>query len=294
MRQPFVTVLALTCLALCASCDGAEDKDTLRVLSYNIHHGEGMDGRIELERIAQAIKSASPDIVSLQEVDNKVGRSKNVDQAKELGRLMDMHYVFGRSIDLGGGQYGNAVLTKLPVQNSETIPLPGKEKRSALCVTLKTSDKDSAGTFVFIATHFDLETKMQIASVPLIDKLFDVDKGLPAILAGDLNAGPQSPTIITFEKNWTNATSKKGLSTFPAQTPNHQVDYILYRPLLGCKVLETRVLDEAVASDHRPILAVLQLQSTFKKKKQTAANNLLHGIVANASNRDNDIMPPEE
>lgn len=269
MEKSLAIAFVLSCSVFCASYVRAQDKDTLRILSYNIKHGAGMDGKVDLERLAKVIESESPDIVSLQEVDNKASRSGNVEQAKELARLLGMDYVFGRAINLGAGQYGNAVLTKLPIQKSEIISLPGAEKRSALCVTLKTSDQDSADEFVFIATHFALGEKHRIESVSLINELFDDDKNLPAILAGDINAQPGSPTMESFEMDWENATSQEGLLTFPADKPIKQIDYILYRPLQGYKVLESRVVEEAFASDHRPILAVLQFDLKIAEKNKS-------------------------
>lgn len=233
---------------------------TLRVLSYNIHHGAGMDRVIDLERIARTILSMSPDVVSLQEVDNNVRRSKRVDQTKELAELTGMTPVFGPSIPLGRGQYGNAVLTKLTVKQSEIIPLPGKELRSALCVTLGWSEEPSPGDLIFIATHFDLNKTARIASIPLIEKYVDSTRDFPAILAGDLNATPQSQTMLDLEKNWKTTTNSKGLFTFPAKKPTSQIDHILYRPSQAYTVLETRVLEEAMASDHRPIFTVLGIQ----------------------------------
>lgn len=270
MKQQFTVLLALTCIAFCINHANADTTTNamIRVLSYNIHHGVGIDKKLDLERIAKVIKSASPDIVSLQEVDQIVGRSDGIDQAKELARLTNMNFVFGSAIKLGRGHYGNAVLTKLPIEESETISLPGQELRSALCVTLRTSDKSSAGKFLFIATHLDNHRKeSRIKSASLIEELFDSDKNLPAILAGDLNTVHGSPVMMAVEKTWSDATNKKDLFTAPAKNPFKQIDYILCRPLKRWKVLETKVLDEAVASDHRPILAVLQLNPDFAPNK---------------------------
>ncbi len=244
-----------------ASAEGGNDSKqaTIRVLSYNIHHGAGMDGKIDLERIVGIIKAAAPDIVSLQEVDDKAARSKGVDQAKELARLTGMEFVFGASMDLQGGKYANALLTKLTVKDSRVIPLPG-EPRSALCATMVLPGKSSASSeFLFIATHFDTTPAPRLASVPLIEKEIREFPKMPAILAGDLNASPGSPTMKELGKTWENATSREGLLTCPADDPTIQIDYILHRPQGVWKVLGTRVLEEAVASDHRPILAVLQL-----------------------------------
>lgn len=73
-----------------ASVGAPVASDALRVLTYNIHHGEGTDGVLDLERIAGVIKGASPDLVALQEVDVGAERTGGVDQAGELGRLTGM------------------------------------------------------------------------------------------------------------------------------------------------------------------------------------------------------------
>jgi len=81
----------------------------LRLVSYNIHHGQGLDGKLDLVRIARVIKKHQPDFVALQEVDNKASRSGKVDQAAELAKLLGMKHVLGKCINLGGGGYGNAI-----------------------------------------------------------------------------------------------------------------------------------------------------------------------------------------
>lgn len=68
----------------------------LRVLTYNIHHGEGTDGKFDLDRIAKLISAQEPDLVALQEIDVKTARASGVDQAAKLAKLTGMHYAFGR------------------------------------------------------------------------------------------------------------------------------------------------------------------------------------------------------
>ncbi len=240
--------------------------ESIRILSYNIHHGAGMDGKLDLERIARIITSVNPDIVSLQEVDNQTGRSRGVDQAKELARLTGMKYAYGPAMDFSGGKYGNAILTKFIVVESKTIPLPG-EPRSALCVTLKTSRKNVPPVeFLFIATHLDTAKVPRIASVPLIENLFGSTPDLPAIIAGDFNAIPNSPTMEAFGKTWKNATNQKNLFTVPVANPSEQIDYVLCRPAGKWKAISAKVLDEAIASDHRPILAELEFIPAAEKR----------------------------
>src|SRR5262245_43373982 len=77
----------------------------IRVLSYNIHHGRGLDDKVDLERIAEVILSVKPDLVAVQEVDQKARRTEGVDQPAELARLTKMEVVFGKNIDFEGGGY---------------------------------------------------------------------------------------------------------------------------------------------------------------------------------------------
>ena len=87
----------------------------------------------------------------------------------------------------------------------------------------------------------------------------------PAIIAGDFNATPDSRPIREFEKEWKmplgGPDDASRSVTFPAEKPDRWIDYIMYRPADKWEVVEVRVLDEPVASDHRPVLAVLRLKN---------------------------------
>lgn len=254
-------------LALLTSLASAGPKPRqLRILCYNIHHGAGLDGKLDLARIAGVIRSAKPDLVSLQEVDQKTQRTGGVDQAARLAELTGMKHVYGPSMGYQGGQYGNAILTNREISTSKTVPLPG-EPRSALVATMKGSD-DFPG-FHFIATHLDIDPIPRQASLPLIEKLVNSLPKKPLILAGDFNARPESPTMKALLKTWSNATSAPDFLTAPANKPKSQIDYILYQGAPDWKVIEKRVLPEAVASDHRPILAVLQWNGGNAREKDT-------------------------
>ncbi len=109
-----ISTHAILLAPLTADADAAEPF-RIRVLCYNIHHGEGIDRELDLQRIARVIQSVSPDVVALQEVDRKTARTGRVDQPAELARLLKMTVVFEKNIDFQGGQYGNAVLSKWPV-----------------------------------------------------------------------------------------------------------------------------------------------------------------------------------
>jgi len=113
----------------------AKESVSLRVLTYNIHHGEGTDHRLDLPRIASVIRAVEPDLVALQEVDRMVERTDRVDQPMELARQTGLRVAFGGNLGLQGGSYGNAVLSRYPIlaQRNQFLPgSPGSEPRGAL------------------------------------------------------------------------------------------------------------------------------------------------------------------
>jgi hypothetical protein len=143
-----------------ASCATAREQPpapvTLRVLTYNIHHGEGRDGRIDLYRIAEVMSSAEPDLIALQEVDRGTERVGGTDQLTELAGLLGMRAEFGKTIDHAGGDYGVAILSRWPMEGVENRPLPttpGYEPRTALSARVRAGGQ---GPWVrFTSTHLD-------------------------------------------------------------------------------------------------------------------------------------------
>lgn len=234
----------------------------IRVLCYNIHHGEGIDKWLDIKRIAKVIQSVSPDVVALQEVDRKTRRVQLADHPTDLARLTKMTVVFKKNISFQGGQYGNALLSKIPITKSRNVYLPSYnngEQRGVLICELKPESLKQP--ILFLCTHLDHRPndRERLASAEQINKLIKERGNLPAILAGDLNATRDSAVLKMFTKQWKIANSKE-LPTIPVSKPNRQIDFILSRPTGRWKTIEVRVLDEAVASDHRAIFAVLELQ----------------------------------
>src|SRR5712671_3348280 len=79
---------------------------TVRVLTYNIHHGEGTDGEFDLPRLARIIEGTQADLIALQEVDQATDRASGVNELNELARLTHLHAAFGKAMDFQGGAYG--------------------------------------------------------------------------------------------------------------------------------------------------------------------------------------------
>lgn len=250
----------------------AELPRELRVITYNIHHGEGTDGKIDLPRIAKVLLAERPDVVALQEVDQKTRRAGGVDQPAELARLTSMSVVFGRNIDYDSGGYGTAVLTRLPVRSSESVKLKSyyastpqhAEQRAVQVIELGAPD---SSFLLFMCTHLDYRPKddERFNSAVTINGLMRKRGDVPAIIAGDFNAMPESRVIREFAKEWMivgyvgdGDKRQAALFTFPSSKPSRWIDYVMVRPADRWQVTEARVLDEPVASDHRPVLAVLR------------------------------------
>jgi endonuclease/exonuclease/phosphatase family metal-dependent hydrolase len=234
----------------------------VRVLSYNIHHGEGTDGKLDLERIARVIDSVTADVVALQEVDKNVTRTGGVDQPAELGRLTKLNVAFGGNIRFQGGDYGNATLSRLAILREKNHLLPSidqGEQRGVLEVELKLAA--DAPPLRFFNTHFDARRpgEERVASARAINELVAKDPKRAALLAGDLNDVAESETLKLLGSQWSK-TGDAALPTIPSNKPRRQIDFVLFRPTPAWRVVECRVLDEAVASDHRAIFAVLELQ----------------------------------
>ena len=251
-------ILAIVILGLNAHCSNKKNNALrITVLSYNIHHAAGVDKKLDLKRIAKIIREVKPDIVSLQEVENKTSRTGEVDQTAVLAKLCSMKHCFGPAIKFSGGHYGNAILSRFPIKKVKHSALPGREARNLLEATLQLPGSQALS---FLATHLDTTKRSQLKSLPIIAQRLKANAGKLMILAGDFNAVPQSSLIKTLLKDWNNATSGPGLQTFPVTAPKEQIDYIFYSKSPQWRLISQRTLDEKVASDHLPILSILELR----------------------------------
>ncbi|MGH9142323.1 MAG: endonuclease/exonuclease/phosphatase family protein [Vicinamibacterales bacterium] len=234
---------------------------TLRVLTYNIHHGEGTDGRLDLSRLATVMTSVHPDLVALQEVDEGTERTSGVNELDELAHLTSLHPAFGKSMDYRGGEYGVAVLSRWPVLQTRNDPLPNladREPRTALTVEVAVG---AGGPHIgFTCTHLDQgrDPENRLAQVRYLNDRLVRDDGLAAILAGDLNARPDTPIMEELQGSWANPPAVDPSPIGPTGRPRLRVDYVLIRPAARWRVIESIIVDEPVASDHRPLLVVLE------------------------------------
>ncbi|MDR2817045.1 MAG: endonuclease/exonuclease/phosphatase family protein [Proteiniphilum sp.] len=229
-------------------------ENTRRLMSYNIHHGEGMDGKMDIERIGKLIIAVNPEVVGLQELDSVMHRSGNINILQLLSEQTGMYATFGYSILHDGGKYGNGVLTREKPLAVKKIALPGeKEARSALIVELE--------KYVIVNTHLSLTNDERLQSVKIITKAIET-YNKPVFLMGDLNATPDSEPVTFLRNKWQILSNPKH-PTSPSVKPRATIDYVLGYTANGQAYATHRaqVIDEQTASDHRPLFVDVRLKT---------------------------------
>lgn len=233
--------------------------DSLVVASYNIRHGRGTDNVLNLERTAAVLAGLDADIIALQEVDRGVRRSEGQDQPLALGTALGMTPVFAPFFPYQGGEYGMALLTRLPVLAVDTIRLPeGNEPRVALRADLRLR---SGRRLVVVNVHFDWvdDDSFRYAQVQALSEALDTVSA-PIVLLGDFNDVPRSRTLERWQPRF--ATVPKPPAdrfTFSSTAPEREIDHILLAPAAAWQPSTARLLREPLASDHRPVVTLVVL-----------------------------------
>lgn len=237
-----------------------------RIMTYNVHSCRGVDGRLDVGRIAAVIAQSRPDIVALQELDVHRPRTGRVDQAHAIAERLGMHFHFNAALTVEEERYGDAILTALPLKVVRSGPLPnlprvqvrgrGLEDRGALWVEI---DVDGRPLQV-INTHLGLvppEQKVQSETLVGADWLAGAPR--PLILLGDLNATPRYAAYKRFAAVLADARKRApgrpGAPTFPSRMPMLRIDHIFVSR--GVEVDGVHAPDTAlgrVASDHLPLV----------------------------------------
>ena len=263
MNRAGITATALAIMLAGACTPGqpastpAVAADTITVMAYNIHHGEGMDSIVDLERLARLIAAQQPDLVAVQEVDSSTERTGRVDQALRLAGLTGLRHAFGPFMPYQGGAYGMAVLTRLPVVATENLRLPdGEEPRTALSIRVTSP---SGREIRFVGIHFYRTEQERLAQAGRLLELISGDTA-PVILAGDFNSEPGTAVIDSLARSFTILGKGDDAFTFPSFGAEREIDFFMIRPGAAFEVIDERVLDEPVASDHRAIVARLVIR----------------------------------
>ena len=250
----------------------AQAQNTLKLMSYNIKNANGMDNVCNFQRIANVINNTSPDVVAIQEVDSMTNRSGQKYVLGEIAERTQMHGYFAPAIDYDGGKYGIGLLTKQVPLRLQTLPLPGREEARTLILA-------EFADYIYCCTHMSLNEEDRMKSLELV-KAFTSSSTKPLFLAGDMNAEPESGFIKELQKDFQILSNPKQ-HTFPAPDPKETIDYIamLKQNAKGFAVISAKVINEPMASDHRPIL--VELRTAEKADKIFRMKPYLQNPVGN-------------
>jgi endonuclease/exonuclease/phosphatase family metal-dependent hydrolase len=229
--------------------------DTLKVMTYNIHQGFDTEGRITPWTILEPIQRVSPDILALQESDMNRLSSTNVDIVQWLAYKLDMYVYFGPQTKYQ--IYGVAILSKFPLDHTETHYLPSIEDQRVLVrADIQWNDQ----TLSVYAVHMGLSEEDRTNQASEILEILSQNTN-SKILMGDLNSLPDSKQIDAFLKvlgdSWViaghNPTDPLGY-TLSSLEPYERIDYILVSQEFAC-VLYSEVIRGVYGSDHLPYWA---------------------------------------
>ncbi|MEO6594686.1 MAG: endonuclease/exonuclease/phosphatase family protein [Planctomycetota bacterium] len=259
--------IAALCLALFAGCAGSPSPQVapaaVRLVCWNVHHGRGLDNRVDPDRIAAELRSLEVDLVCLQEVDVGVARSGGIDLPAELAARLGFHAAFGKNIDYQGGDYGNAVLSRWPIElahNHHYRMLRANEQRGLLQVRVT-----AGGRVLWVmSTHLDYrpDDAERLSNASEILQRCSELRGAPVIVAGDFNDLPGSPVHQALCATRIDAFAVVGTGTgasYPAATPTKRIDWVLLGNDGSITAIAAKVVD-STASDHRPVVVDLLLR----------------------------------
>jgi len=240
----------------------------LRILSYNIHKCiGGLDRRFDPERIRATIAHYHPDLVLMQEVDNLVARSRFHSLSELLGDLLGLrHRSWFPNVHVrGGGTYGNAVLSRFPIIESQNIDLtiPPRKRRSVLHARCRVRlPSGHQRTLHVYNLHLGLsggESRKQLDRFLDSHPFARLDERAPILVAGDFN-----DVWATLGRDFLAPRGFRGMTrpiaTFPAWAPLRPLDSVFVRGRLELvEVHRARINSARFASDHLPLVADVRL-----------------------------------
>ncbi|MFV1958198.1 MAG: endonuclease/exonuclease/phosphatase family protein [Planctomycetota bacterium] len=236
----------------------------LRLVTWNIHKGIGTDRLYRLDRVIDVLRDLDGDVVCLQEVDEGVPRSDHDRQGQRLARELGYpHAALGLNVKVGGGAYGNLILSRFPLRRVRNLDLTirPKKRRSALVATVRCGPPEGWRVANVHLGLLQIERRFQVRR--LLGHLFaGAEARQPLVIAGDWNEwGRRLVREVTGAWGFHLARSDhrpRGEKTWPSRRPIVALDKILYRDPVRCHHVVT-VLNRVtrVTSDHLPLVVEL-------------------------------------
>jgi endonuclease/exonuclease/phosphatase family metal-dependent hydrolase len=237
----------------------------IKVMTFNIHHGKGMDLKVDLYRIAEVIEKSNAHIIGLNEVDKHFSkRSYFEDQISWLAKQLNMNYAFSPSLSLKPKtmskvrQYGNALLSRYPIvaKSSYLFDLISGviEGRSLLEATIQINNQ----LVLVNVTHLSINPYLHKKQTDFILNRLS-NYSYPFIIMGDWNMMPGSRGWRKMTRETQDAWYIAGIGaghTYPSLHPRVRLDYIFVSHHF--QVIKAEIFTKTPnASDHLPLKATL-------------------------------------
>lgn len=250
------------------------DNSNIKVMTYNIHSGIGMDKKLDLDRIAKIIIEQNADIVSLNEIENNVKKTDCINQVEYIAKKTNMYFAFGPNLIgddgcNGKGEFGNAILSKYKIisfQNHQLFRKNKEEPRGCLEAAIEIDGKK----YTFLTAHLDCHRQEEIRNNQARDILKIIrEKEMPVIFAGDMNAYIRTDgndvenaakifTSNLYDTININPSQKYSKTLIGGK---NRIDFIFVNKILEDSILSYKILNDgiaAIASDHYPVIAEIK------------------------------------
>lgn len=244
-------------------------KRPVSIVTYNIHRAIGIDRRFRPQRIIDILNEINADIVLLQEVDEGVPRSRELNLAKELSQACGYpYYALGHNVSLKKGYYGNATLSRFPIVRERNIDLTIDNRKRRGCQHTVLSIDDQSTTDIHLDVfnlHLGLSAKERQKQAGVLfhsSEYQNITTTTPCIIAGDFNDWRSLLRALFIEGMDFNCATDKStprgevpMKTFPSFSPKGGLDRIYYKgPIEAGDVNLYSKKVARIASDHLPIV----------------------------------------
>lgn len=230
----------------------------MKIMSFNTQFCTNfVTQEIDFQIMADAIVKCGADVVGLNEMYDRSHMEEFDSQTKKLSELTGMkYYKFAEACTLEEGTFGNAILSRIPIESAEVIPVSEEkikkgnqlyEPRCLLKVKLENG-------FTFLVIHFGLNEDEHIHAVETVMENLAEKK---CILMGDFNVTPDNKVLKPIQEKMRDTAELfgKNLMSFPSDKPVKKIDYIFVSP--DTEVLSADI-PEIISADHRPHIAEIK------------------------------------
>ena len=245
----------------------------IRVMHWNLHHGNDPNNKWAFPRQMEVIYNARPDVISLNEVEKFSSSYGDIDQAVEIAKYMTAKtgktwYQYMVVADGDSRGIGNAIISRFPLSSASVCQL--SSSRNAVHSTFAVNGR----TINLWSTHLSVESGSY--------RVTEVKELLPCMLgygeqrlvSGDFNAGAYTTEIELMTGSYVDAWAKAkslGVTTnysgnCDGCTRNSRIDYVFLSKaasslvLKAAEIIDTRDADGVMASDHKPMVVTLEVK----------------------------------